>query len=146
MLRVVIHNWPNQYAIQILGHLREAAVPGKTRLLLVDFIAQYACKGTHPIAKDIPGSDLASAPEPLLPNFGKAFDLTFQLDIMCVTLRSAAILLIRCNIPCSMMAVMHGIERTIEDYVNITKESGWKIVQIYSPPDVPQRHILAEAV
>jgi hypothetical protein len=81
MLRTVLHNWSNKYAIQILRHLREASVPGKTRLLLVDLIAQYACKGTHPIAKDILGSDLTTAPEPLLPNFGKAFDWTFQLDI-----------------------------------------------------------------
>jgi hypothetical protein len=85
MLRLVIHDWPDQYAIQILRHLREAAVPRKTRLLIVGFIAQYACKGTHPIATDIPGSDLATAPEPLLPNFGKAFDSTFQLDILYVT-------------------------------------------------------------
>jgi hypothetical protein len=82
LLRGVIHNWSTPYAIQILKNLRESAVPGKTRLLLIDLIVQYAC--TDDTMSDIPGADSIAqkVPEPLLPNLGVR--TAYTLDLKCV--------------------------------------------------------------
>jgi len=123
LVRGVIHNWPLDYAIRILRHLRDAAVPGKTRLLMIDQIINYACKGGA--KTEIPGSAPPEVPEPLLPNLGA--QLSYLLDLL-------------------MLVIQHGQERTLDDHIVITKDSGWNIIRVYSPPGSSFQHILAEAV
>lgn len=43
-LRAITHDWGSSYVVKILRHLRDAAVVGKTRLLIIDQVAKYACK------------------------------------------------------------------------------------------------------
>jgi hypothetical protein len=67
-MRSAIHNWGFSYAVKILRRLREAAVVGKTKLLMIDHIIPYACK----TPSDVPES-IVLPPEPyvsdlLLPN------------------------------------------------------------------------------
>lgn len=43
-----------------------------------------------------------------------------------------------------MLAVLNAQERTLGDHLLITKESGWKIVRVYSPIGSLFQHIVAE--
>ena len=45
-----------------------------------------------------------------------------------------------------MLAKFNGQERTLEDFIQVTEESGWKIKKIYSPEGRRISHVLAEAV
>ena len=89
LLRYILHDWSNPKAIEILKRLREAAVPGKTKLVVIDGIIQYACaidqKKIHG-AEDIvfEGSDKkGEVPAGLLPNLGKAGARNYFLDLVC---------------------------------------------------------------
>ncbi len=42
LLRVVLHDWPDDFARKILLRLREAATP-ETKLLIADFVLPLAC-------------------------------------------------------------------------------------------------------
>lgn len=69
MLRFILHDWADSYAIQILRNMREIAGPG-TRLMIIERLIPYACK-TDDKSLSIPGAkDETNAPEPLLPNLG----------------------------------------------------------------------------
>lgn len=67
-MRMILHDWADNYCLQILRLLREAAAPN-SRLLIVDSIMSYACEDTT-IAKEIYGGTGLVPPEPLLPNWG----------------------------------------------------------------------------
>ena len=69
-MRMILHDWADNYCLQILRLLREAAAPN-SRLLIVDSTMSYACEDTT-IAKEIPGGTGLVPPEPLLPNWGYA--------------------------------------------------------------------------
>ena len=89
LLRYILHNWPNAKAIEILKRLREAAVPGKTKVVIIDGVTQYACavdpkqvRGADSIVFE--GSDKKSqVPAGLLPNLGRAEGRNYYLDIGC---------------------------------------------------------------
>lgn len=85
LIRGCIHNWPNKYAIKILQQLRAAAIPNKTRLLMIDNIVSYACRGTVPEAESIPGASSEAPPEPLLQNLGRVSVFTHSLDMLYVS-------------------------------------------------------------
>ena len=97
LLRYILHDWSNPKAIEILKRLREAAVPGKTRLVVIDGIIQYACaidKKKIQGAEDIvfEGSDKkGEVPAGLLPNLGKAGARNYFLDLVCGLLPRQAI-------------------------------------------------------
>ena len=88
LLRYILHDWSNPKAIEILKRLREAAVPGKTRLVVIDVIIQYACatdrkkiEGAEDIVFE--GSDKkGEVPAGLLPNLGKAEARNYFLDLV----------------------------------------------------------------
>ena len=91
LLRYILHDWPNSKAIEILKRLRGAAVPGKTRVVVIDGVVQYACavdqkqiRGAEDIAFE--GSDKKTdAPAGLLPNLGRAGARNYLLDLTCVS-------------------------------------------------------------
>jgi hypothetical protein len=45
-----------------------------------------------------------------------------------------------------MLVAHDGQERTIGTHLSISKESGWKITHVYSPPGTVIKHIVAEPV
>lgn len=45
-----------------------------------------------------------------------------------------------------MLIAQDAQERTIGDHLRVMKESGWKIVHVYSPPGSTLQHILAEPI
>lgn len=62
-----MHDWSASYGIKILRHLREAAVVGKTKLVLIDQVVQYACKSSG-VSSDIKLPVVPPVPEFLLSN------------------------------------------------------------------------------
>lgn len=83
LLRVVLHDWPDDFARRILLHLREAAMPD-TKLLLGDFILPLACPdGIYgdELLEGIQGAESTLASPPLLPNLGKASANAYWMDL-----------------------------------------------------------------
>jgi hypothetical protein len=78
LLRWIMHDWPDTFAVQVLQHLREAAAP-ETRLVTVDIILPYTCNDLC-VTNRIPGAARTLAPVPLLPNMGAASNMKYWLD------------------------------------------------------------------
>ena len=76
LLRQVIHDWSDKYAIKILKQLRLSAGP-HTKLLIIDCVVEYACDTPH-LGQS---SSSTSVPAPLLPNLGGANLLTYTVDL-----------------------------------------------------------------
>ena len=81
LLRWVLHDWPDKYAIKILENLRKAAVVGKTKLIIVESIMDFACESKGVAIKET-GPAPKPAPAPLLPNLGGANLLSYSIDII----------------------------------------------------------------
>ena len=87
LFRYTLHDWPNTKAIEILKRLREVAIPGKTKVVVIDGVIQYACaidrkkiQGAENIVFE--GSDSKSeVPAGLLANLGRAQSRNYCLDV-----------------------------------------------------------------
>ena len=81
-VRCVLHNQPDKYAVILLKHLRKVA-GASTKLVIMDFIVQYACpvESGNP-EYTVPGDTLPVAPYPLLPNFGVAEAYPYDADMV----------------------------------------------------------------
>ena len=75
----MLHDWPDEYCLTILKHLRVAAGP-KTKLVIVDQLMECACD--EPATHEIPGAEVPAPPKPLLPNLGRASSLAYNIDLM----------------------------------------------------------------
>jgi hypothetical protein len=144
MLRTVTHDWPSAYVIRLLTRLREAALVGKTKLLLVDQVVAYACDDVSEL-RNIPGATPPSVPAPLLPNLGKANSMAYlgDMQVRCDRRRLCCPTILMRNL---QMFDFGGQERTLGNHCHCTKESGWKIIHVYTSPGSIFKHILAEAV
>ncbi|KAJ7617087.1 S-adenosyl-L-methionine-dependent methyltransferase [Roridomyces roridus] len=124
LLRSIVHNWPDEKAVQILQRLRAAAQP-TTRLLVVDMILAYACAPlvsgeTHAVT--IEGTTRPSAPAPLLANWGPASSFAYTLDL-------------------TVYSFHGGEERTLGAFLNVFARAGWKLVRVYHPPAPQLSHL-----
>ena len=78
LLRVITHDWPDEFVARILLQLRHTATP-KTKLILADYVLPLACED-H--TEDIGAvRTLAPPSSGLLPNLGKANANAFWLDM-----------------------------------------------------------------
>jgi len=132
LLGRVLHNWKYSKAVEILKRLREAAVPGKTRVVAIDLVVRYVCTADWklvPGAEDIVFEEFGNGevPEGLLPNLGRAGAESYYYDI-------------------SSMATMNSKERTLGDHIQLMEAGGWKIKKIYTPGGGGASHILAEPI
>ena len=78
LLRVITHDWPDEFVARILLQLRQAATP-QTKLILMDYVLPFACE-------DRTGSigavrTMAPPSSGLLSNLGKANANAFWLDM-----------------------------------------------------------------
>ncbi|EMD36158.1 hypothetical protein CERSUDRAFT_51961 [Gelatoporia subvermispora B] len=142
LLRVITHDWPDEYVTRILLHLRKAAAP-ETRLVLADYVLPLACidedddvdpytcgTGSSKTKKDpLPGSVRTLAPEgsPLLPNLGKANANAYWLDL-------------------TMRVTFNSQERTLREIAALTLTAGWKVVQVTRSEGSLFAHITAVPV
>ncbi|KAF7368965.1 4-O-methyltransferase 1 [Mycena venus] len=100
-MRVVIHDWPDVTAKEIMLNTRKAASKD-SKLVLFDLVMPYACEtpGTPPV------------PSPLLPNLGVAgAGFVTSLDI-------------------EMMTVFNGKERTVDQFKALGEATGWKLEEV----------------
>ncbi|KAJ6622880.1 S-adenosyl-L-methionine-dependent methyltransferase [Mycena sp. CBHHK59/15] len=123
LLRMILHDWSDEYCLKILRLLRDAAGES-TRLLIVDDIVSYACNDQA--TKNIPGAERPPAPAPLLPNFGQSSVIAYYTDL-------------------SMMALLNGQERAVLQLQELMKASRWKLVEVYygDPFAVGQSKVIA---
>jgi len=109
MLRHILHNWPDAHCLTILKNLRASAIPGFTKLLVIDSVVLYA---SPPKKEDefasIPGAIPPPVPAPLLPNLGRAALDTHDLDFC-------------------MMVGLNSSERTLGGFAKLGKETGWQL-------------------
>ncbi|KAJ7888469.1 S-adenosyl-L-methionine-dependent methyltransferase [Mycena leptocephala] len=110
LLRLVLHDWPDEYCVKILRALR-AAAHESTKLVVFDNILSYACTESG-LSKDIRGAKRPPAPAPLLPNFGHANTIAYYYDL-------------------TMMSLFNSQERTVLQFQQLMDQSGWKLVEVY---------------
>ncbi|TFK83064.1 S-adenosyl-L-methionine-dependent methyltransferase [Polyporus arcularius HHB13444] len=103
VLARVMHNWGDEDCKKILSQLRAAAGPS-TKLIVIDQILPLACRDESDVA-------LVPADSPLLPNLGKAYASGYYFDI-------------------SMMVSLGGKERTLREFSEISRASGWQISNV----------------
>ena len=85
ILRGIIHDWSDPYAVKILKSLRAVAGP-RTQLLIIDRVLLYACP-PHPQHSDsFTAPNIADPPAPLLANMGGAASILYAHDILACTL------------------------------------------------------------
>ncbi|KAG6888544.1 hypothetical protein C0995_007556 [Termitomyces sp. Mi166 len=110
-LRMVIHDWSDHDAKNILKHLRDAANES-SKLVIIDTLAFHVCEDT---ATEIAALK-APAPYPLLANLGIGRSgLQTLLDIQ-------------------MMNLFNGKERTEEEFRTLGLSAGWKLETIVHGP------------
>ncbi|KAI0324796.1 S-adenosyl-L-methionine-dependent methyltransferase [Cubamyces sp. BRFM 1775] len=102
LLRMVLHDWPDDVSRTILRQLRDAASP-ETRLVIGDALLLPACP-----SKD----SLVSEDSPLLPNFGVANLQTYLIGIM-------------------MMGYLAAKERTVSEMEELLLSAGWKVNNVH---------------
>ncbi|KAF8965428.1 hypothetical protein BDZ97DRAFT_781639 [Flammula alnicola] len=129
LLRVVLHDWPDDFARKILLHLREAATPD-TKLLIAEFVLPLACPddtGSNGGLEDVEGAASILPPAPLLPNLGKASSNVYLMDL-------------------TMQVVFNAQERTLREMVALTLSAGWKVVKVTKSPGSLFGHMVAVPV
>ncbi|KAH9024027.1 S-adenosyl-L-methionine-dependent methyltransferase [Lactarius deliciosus] len=109
LLRMVLHNWADEYCLKILKHLRAAAGP-KTQLVIVEQLIACACD--EPATHEIPGAELPTPPKPLLPNLGRVDSAAHAMDAI-------------------MLGILNGQERTITALRSLLHQAGWKLIAVH---------------
>ncbi|KAK1230958.1 hypothetical protein PQX77_005932 [Marasmius sp. AFHP31] len=130
-LRVVLHDWPTDYARAVLLRLREAATP-ETKLLIADFVIPLACRddfgatanGDNDGIEGVEGVETQLVPSPLLPNLGKASANVYWMDL-------------------TMQVTFNGQERTLRETVALALSAGWKVTRVVKAPGSHFGHITA---
>ncbi|KAG6845853.1 hypothetical protein H0H87_002544 [Tephrocybe sp. NHM501043] len=110
-LRVVVHDWPDHDAKNILKHLRDAANES-SKLVLFDTLAYHVCE--DPVTEI--EAPRAPAPFPLLANLGIAqagFDTGLDMQ---------------------MLHLFNGKERNEEEFRQLGLSVGWKLESIVRGP------------
>ncbi|EIN06898.1 O-methyltransferase [Punctularia strigosozonata HHB-11173 SS5] len=112
LLRSILHDHSDKACVQILHQLREAAT-SETKLVIVDQVVPYA----SPVdpSKTVPGDTRPAAPPPLLPNMGVAAAPVFWADL-------------------HMYTLLNGKERTINNFIEVFSQAGWKLTQVHHIP------------
>ncbi|KAI0324799.1 S-adenosyl-L-methionine-dependent methyltransferase [Cubamyces sp. BRFM 1775] len=105
LLRLVMHDWPDEQCQTILHHLRAAALP-HTRLIVGESILPFACRSNDELA----GDDMS-----LLPNLGQANMPGYLIDIMMMTLLAAG-------------------ERTVQEMSALMRPVGWVVESVRRSP------------
>lgn len=111
-MRFILHDWPHDFCVTILRHLRAAAGPD-TKLLVSDHVLSYACtikEGETEFA-NIPGAIHPPVPQPLLPNLGRGGVGAYQMDYQ-------------------MLVLFNSQERTVGEFHRLGEETGWKLISV----------------
>ncbi|EPQ51450.1 O-methyltransferase, partial [Gloeophyllum trabeum ATCC 11539] len=118
LLRVIMHDWPDEYARKILLNLRRVAVDSdgvgrrKTRLVVADHVLPLACEdlreqGAEEDEGGLVERRLPSWRAPLLSNLGKASANAYWMDL-------------------TMRCMFNSQERTLREMITLLESAGWK--------------------
>jgi len=111
MLKLIIHDWSNKYALIILQRLREAAGP-HSRLIIMDKIIPYICPLSENVDEvSIPGVLKPDLPEPIV-NMSGGISYPHLSSVR-------------------MMLFYNGQERTLGNFTELLAEAGWKLAEVY---------------
>ncbi|KAI0695021.1 O-methyltransferase [Cytidiella melzeri] len=110
MMRCILHDWSDDYAIKILRQLRSAA-DTTTQLLIGDSIVSYACTPPENM-NSVSATTEAAFPPPLLANRGNS------------TVSNAHL----CR---QMLNILNSSERTVDQFEKLFEKSGWKLAQVH---------------
>lgn len=110
-LRMILHDWSDEYCLKILRRLRDASGP-ETQIVIIDGVVSAVCEESESV-KSIPGGTLPPAPSPLLANYGSAGIFGYLSDVF-------------------MLTMFNGSERTVASYKSLFERSGWKLTRIES--------------
>lgn len=81
LLKIIIHDWSDEFCVKLLARLREAATKD-TVLLLIESIMPFACHDSQGDDNyEIPGAVPHEAPAPLLANYGHTNLMGYNADI-----------------------------------------------------------------
>ncbi|KAI0644809.1 hypothetical protein C8Q79DRAFT_1010960 [Trametes meyenii] len=106
LLRLILHDWPDDESRRILRRLRSAAGPN-TKLVIGDMLLPYTCRSEHAFA---------SEDSPLLPNLGVANIHGYLIDIL-------------------MLNVFGGAkERNVGEMSELALSAGWMVTDIRRSP------------
>ncbi|KAI5832583.1 S-adenosyl-L-methionine-dependent methyltransferase [Schizophyllum commune Tattone D] len=108
----IIHDWPRDSCVKILRHLNVAA-SSDTVLVIAEQIVPQACPSPDSLVFD--GMNTPDAPAPLLPNLGQAFAEVYLHDF-------------------TIAVMTTGQQRTLGEFDELTREAGWKIVDVHQTP------------
>ncbi|KAH9033355.1 S-adenosyl-L-methionine-dependent methyltransferase [Lactarius pseudohatsudake] len=109
LLRMILHDWADEYCLKILKHLRVAAGP-KTQLIIVEQLIACACE--EPATHEIPGAELTAPPKPLLPNMGRVASAAHAMDA-------------------TVLGLLNGQERTTTALRSLLHQAGWKLIAVH---------------
>jgi hypothetical protein len=93
-LHLIIHDWPDPYARNILKQLCASAQPS-TKLIIHDNLVLYAAPSNN-LFSEIPGSEVPTVPYLLLPNLGTISNTLLMADLQVFAV-SSRILHIVCD-------------------------------------------------
>jgi len=106
-LRGVVHDWPDDEALQILQQVR-AASSAESKLIIIDHLMSYACSAPSS-TEAVALLQRPEVPKPLLNNLALVFPNLLDA---------------------TMMSIVNSMERTIEQWLSLTKKAGFKIDRI----------------
>ncbi|KAK0540750.1 hypothetical protein OC842_000318 [Tilletia horrida] len=113
-MKHIIHDWPDKECITILKHLREAADPARSRLLISEVLmeAPLPPRPSSPSFSFTCSATSTTSP-PLLANLGAGASMAHKLDMI-------------------MMTVLEAQERTQAEFEhNVLAPAGWKLAKIH---------------
>lgn len=100
-LRYIIHDWSDDYCVQILSAIKSAMGPN-SRILICDQVMNTT----------LGSPELDPAPAPLPANWGYYTRYSHQRDL-------------------AMMSIINGIERTPSEFVDIIEKAGLRLKKIW---------------
>ncbi|KAH7890346.1 S-adenosyl-L-methionine-dependent methyltransferase, partial [Phlebopus sp. FC_14] len=110
LLRVVLHDWPDEFARRILVNLRRTSGP-ETKLLIADHVLPLVCWTLDSVLAHLEGAESALAMPPLLPNLGKATANAYWMDLL-------------------MHITFNGKERTLRELCALALSAGWRVARM----------------
>jgi hypothetical protein len=105
-MRQIVHNWPDSLAIDILKNVKGSMKPD-SRLLIHDYILHGSRQ--HDVSDS---TDMATAPEPLLKNFGAGNIRPYAQDV-------------------NLMMLMNAKERSLDEFKALGIQAGLEFVRVW---------------
>ncbi|KAF8443678.1 hypothetical protein L210DRAFT_3502471 [Boletus edulis BED1] len=147
ILRVVLHDWPDECARRILINLRVASNP-ETRLVIAEHVLPLACADgdvldhvnaeayertsaeewtLKSVLANVEGAERTLVPPPLLSNLGKASATAYWMDLI-------------------MHVTFNAKERTLREFCALALSAGWRVTRMTRPEGTLFAYLVCEPI